>query len=286
MKFKGLEKTAVILATAVLVGFGIFLQHPNLKAEKSGTEVSFLNVGQGDATLIKTPNSHYILIDGGPDKKILGELGEVLPPNARTIDTVILSHPHADHVSGLNYVLDRYQVNHAYLTGVTYTSPEYIEFLKHIKEENILAKKSYVGQDFTLDGVDFKCLYPTTDISGQTFKDQNDTSSVMDISYTGKHILMLGDLSARLQEKNLRKEDLSFGFDILKVSHHGSKTGTSSKILEYIKPKYSVIMVGAGNNFGHPSQLTLGQLSGSLVRRTDLNGRIQFLINSAGVTLE
>jgi competence protein ComEC len=279
------EKIFVIFATTALLGLGIYLQKPNT-TNKVGAEVSFLNVGQGDSTLIKTPNNKYVLIDGGPDKKILSELGEILPPTEKEISTVVLTHPHADHVAGLNYVLDRYRVGEIYLTGVNHNAPDYTDFLERIKEQNIPVHKAYLGQPLVVDGVKFDIIYPLTDISGQNLKDQNDGSVVMDVSYEGKHILMLSDLSAKIQEKVGIWANIRATNTILKVSHHGSKTGTSSRLFDLLRPKYSVISVGSKNYFGHPAPLTLAQLAGSIIKRTDQDGRIQFLINSSGVTLE
>jgi competence protein ComEC len=271
--------------SVALLSFGLYLQRPQ-NVPAGGDRIYFLNVGQGDSTLIKTKSDKYVLIDGGPDKSVLSELGEVMPPTNRTIEAVVLTHPHADHVAGLNYVLDRYTINNVYMTGAVHTAPDYKEFLERLKKQGVATHKAYLGQDFSVDDFNFRTLYPITDISGQTLKDQNDGSVVLDVSAQGRHVLMLGDLSARVQDKNIIPALAGQGFDILKVSHHGSKTGTSVNVLAAIKPKFSVILVGKNNDFGHPAPLTLAQLAGTIIYRTDQQGRICFIINSSGLKLQ
>lgn len=268
-----------LISGLFILGVGLTARTP-LKSHQP--EIDFLNVGQGDATLITTEGGKHILIDGGPDKSVLTELGNHLSPTDREIDTVILSHPHADHVAGLDYVLDRYQVNQIYMTGAVHNAPEYQQFLNEIREKNIPTHKAYLDQDFQVDGVNFKCLYPPADISGQTLKDQNEGSDVYDVVANNYHVLMLGDLSAKSQQKIVDSGRLASGFQILKVSHHGSKTGTNSKLFSLIKPKYSVISVGRENKFGHPAPFTLTQLVGSIILRTDQQGTIGFNLTSSG----
>ena len=116
---------------AVLVVMAVF-QRPS-----KNLEVTFCDVGQGDAALVRTPQNQKIVIDGGPDDSVLACLGQALPFYDRKIDLVLLSHPHADHVSGLIEVLRRYQVSEVMGTGVIYTTNEYLEFLRQIQEQKI-----------------------------------------------------------------------------------------------------------------------------------------------------
>lgn len=285
MRSNRLEKGLIyfLISGLFILGVGLTARAP---LKNHDPEIDFLNVGQGDAALITTKGGKHILIDGGPDKSVLTELGNHLSPTDREIDTVILSHPHADHVAGLDYVLDRYQINQIYMTGAVHSAPEYMQFLAEIKEKNIPTHKAYLGQDFRVDGVNFKCLYPFVDISGQTLKDQNEGSDVYDVDANNNHILMLGDLSAKSQQKIVDTEKLSPSIQIIKVSHHGSKTGTNINLFSLVKPKFSVISVGKENKFGHPAPFTLSQLGGSIILRTDQRGTIGFNLTSAGAILQ
>jgi competence protein ComEC len=286
MANRTLEKILVTVLLLFMAGAGVKLTQNSGPVKAPGAQVSFLDVGQGDATLFRTIQGKYVLVDGGPDKKILTELGAVLPASVHRIDAVILTHPHADHVAGLNYVLDRYDVSDIYLTGATHGAPEYLDFLEGIRSKNISAHKSYRGQVFSIDGMTFSFLYPLSDISGQKPKDQNDGSLVLRVESQGSSILMLGDLSAKMQERDLLSEFAAHPTRILKVSHHGSKTGTTLKTLASIRPEYSIISVGAKNDFGHPAPSILAILSGSRVLRTDKLGRIIFNFRQDGIDLQ
>jgi len=284
---KRFEKSLVFVAIALVFGVGAYFQTkaPNISSENQA-KIVFFDVGQGDASLIMTPHRKKILIDGGPDKSILSELSTQMLPTDRRIDTLVLTHPHADHVVGLDYVLDRYEIGEVYLTGAVHTAPDYLEFLDKIREKNIPAKKAYAGQSFELDGAKFRFLYPKNDISGLEPKDQNDGSIILDVEIWGQKYLFLADLSAKLQEENLMDGSIVGPYNIMKVSHHGSKTGTSNKILDQVRPKYAIITVGAANRYGLPATRTLAQLSAYPTLRTDRDGTIEFNISPNSFTLK
>lgn len=287
---KGLEQktlfekffVAVFIAGLFLLGLGYVKKAPEQKSKN--LEVSFLDVGQGDSALIKTPQDHYILVDGGPDKKVLSQMGKLMPPTKKELDAVILSHPHADHVAGLNYVLDRYTVKKIYLTGVSHTSPDWLDFLKKIKDKQVPAEKFFGGKEFAIDDVKIKGYWPEEDIAQQIVKDLNDTSIVFSLTYNKTSVLFLGDITAKKQEEMMAKVALPKS-QVLKVAHHGSKTGTSQKLLEIVQPKYAVISSGAGNDFGHPAPSTLSLLSAQIVLRTDQKGTITFSSDGNTLTL-
>lgn len=268
------EKLAAPILFLGILFFGFFLV--NSQPVKTGEmEVVFLDVGQGDAALVKTPHNKYILVDGGPDKEILNKLGEEMLPGISEIEAVILSHPHADHVSGLNYVLDRYRVKSAYLTDSSYYSPDYEEFKKKLIDYNIPAEKYFEGRNIYIDEVSLDAFWPPVNSDLMSEKDTNDGSIVFRLSYGENSLLFLGDLSIEKQEEMLKKGKPK-KVNILKVSHHGSKTGTSETMLSTVAPEYAVISVGEGNRFGHPSQIALKLLFGTKVLRTDKRGSIKF----------
>jgi len=264
---------AVFIAGIFVLGLGFVKKTPESKSKN--LEISYLDVGQGDAALIKTPNEKYILIDGGPDKKVLSEMGKKMPPTKKEIDAIVLSHPHADHVAGLNYVLDRYTVKKIYMTGVSHTSPDYVDFLKKIKEKGTPAEKFFAGKEFSIDEVSIRAYWPSEDMAQSIVKDLNDTSIVFSAQYKENTFLFLGDLSAKKQEEMMTKTQLPKS-QVLKVAHHGSKTGASQTLLEIIQPKYAVISSGASNDFGHPAPTTLSLLSTQIILRTDQKGTITF----------
>jgi competence protein ComEC len=269
-----LKKYVLVVMAAAYIALGYaFYQLPDEKFH-----LYFLNVDQGDGILIKTPQSHYILVDGGPMNFVLQELGEVLPFFEREIDFMVLTHPHSDHIEGLIEVLKRYKVNNVLLTGVNVFDNEYKEFLKEIRVQNIRIFIAESKTDFVFGEVKMDIIYPFKEIIGQNFANINDSSVGMRISYKDKNIVLLGDLEA-VVEKELVKTDLSYNVDIYKASHHGSKTSSSLEFLKRLRPKTVVIQVGENNKFKHPSPETLNsfkELGITKILRTDMDGRIEF----------
>lgn len=237
----------------------------------------FLNIGQGDSTLIKTPENHQILIDGGPKNYVLQQLDQVMPFFDKNIDLVVITHPHADHIDGLVEVLKRYEVNAILMTGVDYKSPSYDEFLKIVATKNIQTYIAKNDDDFRFGTVTFDVIYPNKSILGKRFINLNNSSIVAKVLYAGKTILMTGDMAFE-EEAALIKTGLNLKADILKVGHHGSKTSTSQEFLKLVKPEIAIIQSGKGNSFGHPSKESLDRLKAAgaqQIYRNDIDGRIE-----------
>jgi len=240
-------------------------------------KIYFLNVGQGDSIFIKTPENHQILIDGGPKNYVLAELDKVMPFFDKSLDMVVLTHPHADHVDGLVEVLKRYDVGMILMTGVDYKSPDYEEFLKVAAAKNIKIMIAKNDKDFKFGNVVFDLLYPSNPFLDANFKNVNNSSIVMKILYGGKKILLTGDMELE-EESLLMKTGLDLKADILKVGHHGSKTSSSKKFLNLVNPEIAIIQSGKGNSFGHPHEETLRNLKDTGVNkiyRNDIDGRIE-----------
>ena len=247
-------------------------------------EVNFLNVGQGDAVFIESPKRQQILIDGGPDSAVLEKLAKKMPFWDRTIDLIILSHPEKDHLTGLLDVLKRYKVENILWTGVVRDTPEYKEWTELIKKEGAQIRIAKAGQKIELSSnpdnlIYFNIFNPNSDLSGQDFKDSNDTSIVADIVFNDVSFLFTGDISSAL-EKKLVLVGLPLESNVLKVSHHGSKYSTADYFLESVSPDIAVIEVGK-NSYGHPTEEVLERLKnfGIKTLRTDLDGDIKITTN-------
>ena len=265
--------TTVIIAGYVAFGM-LFLQIPDQKFH-----IYFLDIGQGDSILIKTPENHQILIDGGPGNTVIEELGEVLPFFDKSIDLVVLTHPHADHVDGLIEVLKRFNVNNVLITGVSYDSPDYKEFLNEIEKKNINVLVAESRTDFRFGNVLFDIIYPKNSIAGKKFPNVNNSSITMRVLYKNKKILLTGDLESEAEQK-LILTGINLKADIFKAGHHGSKTASSMDLLRKVNPTFTVIQSGAGNSFGHPHKETLEnfkKIGVKKVFRNDLQGRIEFI---------
>lgn len=246
-------------------------------------EVNFFDVGQGDAIFIETPEKIQVLIDGGPDAKILEKLGKEMPFWDRTIDLVVLTHPDPDHLNGIIEVLKRYKAKTILYTGVV---PEYlseigVDVIEKSRAEKIIAiagQKINLGQDTYIE-----ILYPFENIAGQRFSDFNQASIVCKLVYGKTSFLLTGDAPKSVEYQLLAK-GMNLKSNILKIGHHGSKTSTSDYFLEAVSPEVAVISVGKGNKFGHPHQEVLDALEKQKVKilRTDFAGNIKIISDGMG----
>src|SRR3989344_3467211 len=263
-----------------------------LKFESSTQlEITLADVGQGDAILIKTPKNQTMLIDGGPNNKVLEKLGEYLPPLAKRIDIVLLTHPHADHVVGLIEILRRYEIGAVILSGADLKTEVYSEFLKTVKEKNIPVIIAEAGEAIRFDqNLEFDILSPAKSESlvfnkksegfGSAGNDVNDTSIVGKLIFKDFSIMLTGDATFKIENQLLAYGE-NLKSDILKAGHHGSKYSSSLQFLKLISPKAAIIEVGAKNRYGHPSPAALSRLKmiNASIFRTDLNGDIEIISN-------
>ena len=252
-----------------------------------GIAVYFFDVGQGDSEFISAKDGTQILIDGGPNAKVLSDLGRVMPYYDNSIDLIVLTHQHADHVTGLIDVLRRYKVGMVIENGAGYNTAEYAEFERIITEKNI--KKIIIDRPEELlfyNGAVLKFLYPERSYDGETLKNVHDATVVSELDFEGRKILFMGDAEKNI-EARLVYEGAVGNIDVLKAGHHGSKTSSNDFFLNIIKPEYAVISAGDGNRYGHPSQQTLSNLAniGAKIFRTDLDGTIKLEINKGNFVL-
>lgn len=240
----------------------------------------FFDVGQGDSAFIKTPEGSQILIDGGPSPAILEKLAKEMPFWDRTIDLIILSHPEADHMTGLLEVLKRYKVKNILWTGVVRDTSEFKEWQKLIKEERAKIKIAKAGEGVSVGKTHIEVLHPFEDWEGKELKDSNFTSAVVRLVFGETSFLFAGD-ALSFQEREMVLRGVNLDSDVLKAGHHGSKTSSSEDFLEKISPSLAVISAGRDNSYGHPHQEVLARLEkyGINVLRTDQNGDIKIISN-------
>ena len=249
-------------------------------------EVNFFDVGQGDTVFIETPQRHRILIDGGPSSIILEKLSKEMSFWDRTIDLIILTHPEADHLSGLNEVLKRYKVENILWTGIVRDTAEYKEWLKLINEGKAKIFLAKTGQKISTRNILVELLFPFENLEGEEFKDSNNTSIVGKLVFSDISFLFTGDIYKEV-EKELIDGGVDVDSDILKISHHGSKTSTSEEFLKEVSPEIAVISVGKNNSYNHPHQEVLEVLSkyGINVLRTDEQGDIKIISDGKNYAL-
>lgn len=237
--------------------------------------IIFLDIGQGDATLIRTTQGQNILIDGGPDKGIIFKLDRYIPLNRRVIDLMILTHPDPDHLNGLIEVLNRYQVNYFIYNGVDDESTDYQNFLAKIDQLKIAKEIVWQGKKINFSDGIMEFIFPFASLENFRLKDDNEGSLVFKLIIGKKKILFVGDANQKVEEQLIEK-GIDLSADILKVGHHGSKTSTGEKFLFMVKPTHAIISVGRGNKYGHPNLRTLRKLEriGAQILRTDQLGDI------------
>lgn len=236
--------------------------------------MAFLDVGQGDATYIRTTTGADVFIDGGPDRTILERIPEVMRPFDTTIETLILTHPDADHITGIVELVKRYDVQQIITTALPATKPLHRELLELIKQNDIQHVIVSAGDIIQLDqATSCTVLYPTL-TTPVTQLETNDTSLILECQFAATSVLFTGDMSS-LVEKELVQSGGLTDVDLLKVPHHGSKSASTAEFLAAITPELCIIEVGKDNQYGHPHQAVMDRLRQYCqIRRTDQAGTI------------
>ncbi|WP_422486298.1 DNA internalization-related competence protein ComEC/Rec2 [Gudongella sp. DL1XJH-153] len=241
------------------------------------TEIHFIDVGQGDSSLIKVDGNNYLVDTGGaifgsydPGKSVtlpyLKKLG------IRHLDGVFISHYHEDHYKGIFSILDDIEIEALYVNG------EILDDELHavITEKAIPVFRMMQGSNIGFsDGSKIECIWP--EISTYSFTNENNNSLVLMFNTAGKTTLFTGDIETEVERKLTGLSE--YGVDVLKVAHHGSKTSSSASFVSKVSPQFSIISVGRNNSFGHPhdSVLETLEVNGSKIYRTDNSGLIRVL---------
>jgi competence protein ComEC len=225
-------------------------------------EVVFLDVGQGDAVYIEAPNGKQMLVDGGPDVKLLSSLAKVMPFADRSIDMVVATHPDEDHIGGLPQLLDNYKVTSILENGATSDSKTFSVLEEKITEDKINKIIARRGMRIILDAeknIYFDILFPDRDVSDL---DSNDGSIVGKLVYGNNSFMLTGDATLYTENQiEWNENENTLHSDVLKLGHHGSRTSSSILWLEKVDPKVAIVSAGKNNKYGHPHQETLGRLS-------------------------
>jgi competence protein ComEC len=259
---------------AVLAWLAV-LQLPDRKLH-----VAFLDVGQGDAILITTPAGQQVLVDGGPSPSDLtSALGKEMPFWDRSIDLLVMTHPDADHISGLVEVLERYEVDSWLDNGRPDDDATYGECMALIEEAEVERHTVRGGDSLDLgQGIVLEVLHPPAELMRGTEADGNANSLVLRLVWGEADFLLTGDIGGEA-ERVLLKSGQGLSADVLKVAHHGSGGSSDEEFLKAVAPSYAVISVGEENKYGHPDEGVLerlAELGDVTVLRTDAAGTIEF----------
>lgn len=233
-----------------------------------------LDVGQGDAFLLQTVDKKYMLIDGGPSTNLIDVMSDYMPFWQNQIDIVLATHGDSDHIGGLVELGNRYVINHFVYNGEAKDTLIYKELINNISSKNINVTVAETGQVFELGCcTQIDVLWP----SSLEIENSNDKSVSIIVKYDEFEVYLAGDLSSKYEE--LISSELIEDIEVMKLSHHGSRTSTSSKLLKNVDPQISLISVGKDNKFRHPHQEVLKLLNENKIiqYRTDIHGTVSVI---------
>ncbi len=269
------RKHTLFLAVFLLLIADFFLFYSDWQDSHRGFTFAMLNVGQGDALFIESPTGSKLLVDGGPKKKILGELPLVMSPFDRNLDAILITNPDQDHIAGFLDVLSNYKVGSLLEPGTLTDSKTYSSLKDEITNKNIPDILLRKGMKIDMGGGTFiDILFPDRDVSSWA---TNDGSTVARLSYGKTSVMLTGDASIKTEKIILAENNgNNLRSSILKVGHHGSRSSSSPLFVRAVSPSLALISDGKDNKYGHPHKEVLDLLrsSGADILRTDLSGTI------------
>lgn len=264
MKKKQKKFISFILAVLFIIGYYIFEDIPTEESYSNKDEIKvnnivttdlqiyYFDVGQADSTLIIN-NGHSMLIDAGNNEdgeKLVTYIKEEL--NITTIDYVVGTHPHEDHIGGLDDIINNFNIKEVYLPEAMTTTKTFEDVLDAIANKELSITVPTIGETFKLGEADFEVIY-----TGTGEKDLNEASIILRMIFGNKTYLFTGDTTEEVEETILNS---NIDIDVLKVAHHGSKYSSSEEFLNIATPEYAIISAGEGNSYGHPEPETLTRL--------------------------
>lgn len=258
----------------------------NLKNDKNENisvngelKVHFIDVGQADSILIENKDE-YMLIDAGNNADSDLVVNYIKENNIKSLKYVIGTHPHEDHIGGLDKVIDNFNIGTLYMPKVTATTKTFKDVVASAKSKKLNFTVPRVGEKFTLGDSTCTIFAPNS----ESYEDMNDCSIVIKLEYGDTSFLFTGD-AEEASEKEMINKEFNLKSTVLKLGHHGSHTSTSEEFLNKVNPTYGVITVGQDNDYGHPRQNVMDRLKnkGIKVYRTDEQGTIIATSNGAEV---
>lgn len=238
----------------ILVCVAFVLRTDLFSKEVKNLEVTFIDVGQGDATFIESPAGTQVLIDGGRDASVLKGLTQMLGYFDRDIDMIVATHPDLDHIAGLIDVLERYTVRTVLMTENESDTPVFQAFMRAVTAEGVTVIFARRGQVFDLGigaegSTTLAVLFPDRDPRGL---ESNTASIITQLRYGATEVMLTGDSPQAIEEYLATTDAPNLTSDVLKVGHHGSRTSSSEHFVEVVAPQYAIISAGKDNEYGHP----------------------------------
>ncbi|KOM98642.1 hypothetical protein ACP49_05810 [Clostridium botulinum] len=267
---------SLLLALFLLVISGSVYAKSNSKS-LSGKEkdtgivtVHYINVGQGDSILIQQ-DGHNMLIDAGTNAAESTVVNYLKSKGITKLDYIIGTHPHEDHIGGLDKVIDNFTVDKVIMPRVTHTTQTFKDVITSIQNKGLKITIPKAGDKYSLGGADFTILAP----NNSSYSNLNNYSVVIKLKFGNRSFIFTGDAES-LSEGEILAKQLDISGDVLKLGHHGSRTATSQKFLDKVNPSYAIISCGKNNKYNHPHQEILNKLKAKNIKvyRTDEVGTI------------
>lgn len=257
------------------------VKDPFISETSSGIiQVHYIDVGQGDSILIKA-DKYTMLIDAGKNGSGMLIANYLQAHNITSLDYVIETHPHIDHIGGLSYILRSFPVKQLIMSNVVHSTKTFKNLLSTIRNENINVKIANAGDHYTLGGASFTILAPIS----KSYKELNDYSVVIKLIYGKTSFLFDGD-AQKSSEREMLNANFDLSSDVIKIAHHGAKDASSIDFLDKVHPTYAIISVGK-NDYGIPDYEVLQELVDRRIHiyRTDKQGTIVFTSNGSTISV-
>lgn len=272
-----------LIISLILINLSFILYLKNELSEVNLLKITFFDIGQGDAALIKIPGGYKILVDAGSGNKILNKIKKELPFYNKTIDLIIPTHPDSDHIGGFLKLLDQATVKSALISGNFSNTKTYQLLLQKIKNKNIKIIKPIANTEIIISSTPLrrlnlnskiKIINPFEDIELKGVNNDNNYATSFILIYGDRKFLFTSDIESLLEKKLLKEYGSELNIDVLKVAHHGSKTSSTKEFIKVTSPGISIIQVGKNNPYSHPHQETIQNLKPSIILRNDERGDI------------
>lgn len=277
-KFIGLAAALVALVSVLVTGTTTqFKRHNNTSA--GNLEVHFIDIGQGDCTLLKC-DGMTMLIDAGENDKGTKIQQYLISQGVERLDYLVLTHPDSDHIGGADVIVTKFDIGTVYMSYYTKNNKTYNDLINAIDYKRLKWITPDVGHTFEFGSADVTIIAPN-----KKYSNPNDASIGLLIRNGSNSFLFTGDAEEEA-ETDILANNMDIGADVLHLGHHGSKTSSSEKFLDAVSPKYAVISCGEGNSYGHPHAQTMNNLRSRhiSVYRTDEQGSIIAVSNGSDIT--
>lgn len=266
-----------VMPTALKNTIDEILHAARIKVSADSSKVHFIDVGQGDSELVELPNGQTMLIDAGTPQSGNQVANEIKSLGYSRIDYLVATHPHADHIGGMAEIINSFDIGEIYMPKVSTTTATYENLLDAIAAKGLSIHTAKAGVTIAADNTfSVQIISPMLD----DYADINDWSAIIRYNTASKNVLFTGDAG-----KDVIRGTNPGKIDVLKVSHHGSRTGTDEALATELSPAYAVISCGLNNSYGHPHEEVLDALKGTQLYRTDLQGTIDMTIDANGISI-